>query len=64
MTLAGAARACTGPRIRFPGKAGKEIKIISASVSALRPRGTTLNVLNLVYLLLLNSNQTENKEVY
>jgi hypothetical protein len=43
--LAGAARACTGPRIRFPGKAGKEISLykkISASVSALRPRGTTL----------------------
>ena len=27
VTLAGAARACTGSRIRFPGKAGKEIII-------------------------------------
>ena len=43
--MAGAARACTGPRIQFPGKAGKGISLykkISASVSALRPRGTTL----------------------
>jgi hypothetical protein len=40
---AGAARVGTGPRIRFPGEAGKEImKFISASAAALRTRGMTL----------------------
>ncbi len=43
MSSAGAARAGTGLRIRFPGEAGKEImNMISASAAAPRTRGMTL----------------------
>ena len=43
MPSAGAARDGAGPRIRFPGEAGKEImKVISASAVAPRTRGMTL----------------------